>query len=66
MGYQEALKVYALTEQAIFEVKYAAEEERKITHAKHISEHYRNILDRLDIKITGERALLARYKALEN
>jgi hypothetical protein len=45
-------------------VKFAAEEERKITHAKHIDQYYAEALDRLDVKLTGVRAYLGRIEAI--
>ena len=53
-----------LVEHAIASVKFAAEEERRITHDKHIDQHYVEALDRLDVKLTGARAYLGRIEAL--
>ena len=53
---EKAQRQLDLITDAIAAVKYAAEEERKITHAKHIDPHYQEALDRLDVKLTGGRA----------
>ena len=59
-----AKKVVELVEHAIWNVRFAAEEERKLTHAKHIDEHYREALERLDVKLTGANAYLKRVEVL--
>jgi hypothetical protein len=61
---EKAKKQVLLVEHAIFNVKFAAEEERKITHSKHIDTYYQEALDRLDVKITGARAYLGRIEAI--
>jgi hypothetical protein len=61
---ERAKKQLLLVEHAIFNVKFAAEEERKITHAKHIDQYYVEALDRLDVKLTGARAYLGRIEAV--
>jgi len=69
-GYNEFLKVRNGTRQlelvlgAIAAVKSAAEEERKITHSKHIDKYYSEALDRLDVKLTGARAYADRVGAI--
>jgi hypothetical protein len=54
----------SLTEHAIFNVKFAANEERKLTHAKHIDKFYVEALDRLEVKLCGDRAYLSRVEIL--
>lgn len=61
-----AEKQLMLTEHAIFNVKFAANEERKITHAKHINTYYAEALDRLEVKLCGDRAYLSRVEILGN
>lgn len=61
---EKAQKAVLLVEHAIFNVKFAANEERKITHAKHIDKHYVDALDRLDLKLTGARAYLTRIETI--
>jgi hypothetical protein len=61
---ERAKKQLLLVEHAIFNVKFAAEEERKITHNKHIDRYYAEALDRLDVKLTGARAYLGRIEAV--
>lgn len=53
---EKAQRKLDLVVDAIAAVKFAAEEERKITHAKHIDTFYEEALDRLDVKLTGARA----------
>lgn len=60
-----AQKRLLLTEHAIFNVKFAAAEERKLTHAKHIDKYYVEALDRLEVKLCGDRAYLSRVEILE-
>ena len=61
---EKAQKKLDLVVDAIAAVKFAAEEERKITHAKHIDQYYAEALDRLDLKLTGARAYLGRIEAI--
>lgn len=61
---EKAQRQLDLIVHAISEVKRAAEEERKITHAKHIDPLYREALDRLDVKITGARAYAFRVQTV--
>ena len=49
---------------AIAAVKFAAEEERKITHARHIDQYYVEALDRLEVKLTGARAYAYRVMTI--
>ena len=62
MVLEKAQQAVLLVEHAIFNVKFAAEEERKITHARHIDQFYAEALDRLDVKLTGARAYLTRIE----
>ena len=61
---EKAQRKLDLVEHAIFNVKFAAEEERKITHAKHIDFFYQEALDRLDVKLTGARAYAYRVQTI--
>ena len=61
---EKAQKAVMLVEHAIFNVKFAAEEEKKMSHAKHIDQHYVEALDRLDVKLTGARAYLTRIETI--
>jgi hypothetical protein len=49
---------------AIIAVKFAAAEERKITHAKHIDQDYLDALNCLDLKLTGARAYAYRVQTI--
>lgn len=68
MTYMTALEIaqkrVLLTEHAVFNVKFAAAEERKMTHAKHIDQYYVEALDRLEVKLCGDRAYLSRVEIL--
>lgn len=61
---EKAQRVVYLVEHAIWCIKQSAEEERKITHAKHIDQYYTEALDRLDVKLTGARAYLTRIETI--
>ncbi len=61
---EKAQRQLDLIEHAIWNVKFAAEEERKITHAKHIDPFYAEALDRLDVKLTGARAYAYRIETI--
>lgn len=61
---EKAQRRLDLITDAIAAVKFAAEEERKITHAKHIDQFYAEALDRLDVKLTGTRAYLTRIETI--
>ena len=61
---EKAQRKLDLVVDAIAAVKFAAEEERKITHAKHIDQFYAEALDRLDVKLTGTRAYLTRIETI--
>ena len=52
---EKAQRQLDLITDAIAAVKFAAEEERKITHARHIGSNYRDALDCLELKLTGAR-----------
>jgi hypothetical protein len=54
----------AYTEHAIFNVTFAANEERKMLHTKHINQFYTEALDRLQVKLVGDRAYLSRVEIL--
>jgi len=49
---------------AIAAVKFAAEEERKITHSTYIDPLYKEALDRLDVKLAGIRTRAFRMQTL--
>lgn len=53
---EKAQRQLDLITDAIAAVIYAAEEERKITHSKHIDPLYQEALDRLTLKLVGARA----------
>ena len=59
-----AQKRMLLTEHAIFNVKFSAEEERKLTHSKHIDHYYVEAMERLNVKLVGDRAYLSRVEIL--
>ena len=61
---EKAQRQLDLITDAIAAVKYAAEEERKVTHAKHIDPYYREALDRLDVKLVGARAYAFRVQTI--
>lgn len=61
---EKAQRKLDLVVDAIAAVKFAAEEERKITHAKHIDTFYAEALDRLDLKLTGARAYAYRVQTI--
>jgi hypothetical protein len=61
---EKAQRQLDLVVDAIAAVKFAAEEERKITHAKHIDPYYREALDRLEVKLTGARAYAYRVQTI--
>jgi hypothetical protein len=61
---EKAQRKLDLITDAIAAVKFAAEEERKITHAKHIDKFYAEALDCLDLKLTGARAYAYRVQTI--
>lgn len=61
---KRAQRQLALVEHAIFNVRFAASEEQKLTHSKHIDPYYIEALDRLDVKLTGVRAYLSRVETV--
>ena len=61
---EKAQRQLDLITDAIAAVKSAAEEERKITHAKHIDPYYQEALDRLDVKLTSARAYAYRVMTI--
>ena len=61
---EKAQRQLDLIVDAITAIKFAAEEERKITHAKHIDPYYQEALDRLDVKLTGARAYAHRVMTI--
>lgn len=61
---EKAQEAVLLAEHAIWNVKFAAEVERKMTHAKHIDPHYQEALDRLDVKLSGARAYAHRVMTI--
>jgi hypothetical protein len=54
-----------LTEHALADVKFAAEEERRISHNKHISGFYRRMINELETKLDCERAALKKQQVLQ-
>lgn len=61
---EKAQRQLDLITDAIAAVKFAAKEERKITHAKHIDPYYQEALDRLEVKLTGEQAYAYRVMTI--
>lgn len=61
---EKAQRQLDLITDAIASVKFAAEEERKVLHTKHIDPLYQKVLDDLDIKLTGVRAYAFRVQTL--
>ena len=61
---EKAQRKLDLIVHAISEVKRAAEEERKVTHTKHIDPLYQEALDDLDVKLTGARAYAFRVQTV--
>lgn len=53
---EKAQRRLDLITDAIAAVKFAAEEERKITHSKHIDQDYLDALDCLAVKYAGASA----------
>ena len=61
---EKAQRRLDLITDAIAAVKFAAEEERKITHAKHLDPDYLDALDHLELKLTGARAYAFRVMTI--
>ena len=61
---EKAQRRLDLITDAIAAVKFAAEEERKITHAKHIDDDYCTALEYLELKLTGARAYAFRVQTI--
>ena len=61
---EKAQRRLYLIEHAIQIIKVVAEEERKITHDKHIDPYYQEALDRLEVKLTGARAYAFRVQTI--
>lgn len=61
---EKAQRRLDLITDAIAAVKFAAEEERKIIHSKHIDQYYVEALDRLEVKLTGARAYAYRVQTI--
>lgn len=61
---EKAQQQLNLITDAIAAVERAAEEERKITHNKHIDQRYVEALNILDIKLTGARAYAFRVQTI--
>ena len=64
MSARDLEKTILLTEHALFAVKFAAEEERVISHSKHISGFYRSMINEFESKLDAERALLKRIETV--
>jgi hypothetical protein len=60
----QAQRRLGLITDAIDAVRFAAEEDRKITHDNAIDPYYREALDRLEVKRAGMRAYAFRVKTL--
>ena len=61
---EKAQRQLDLITDAVAAIKFAAEEECKITHSKHIDPLYQEALDRLDVKLTGVRAYAFRVQTV--
>lgn len=61
---EKAQRQLDLITDAIAAVKHAAEQERKITHAKHLDPFYLEALNRLETKLTGARAYAFRVQTV--
>lgn len=61
---EKAQKAVDLVDHAIFNLNFAAEEERKMTHAKHIDQYYYEALVRLGVKKVGAEAYLSRIQTI--
>lgn len=61
---EKARKSLILAEHAVFNVRFAAEEERKLTHSKNIVQNYVEALDRLEVKLVGARAYFNRIETI--
>ena len=61
---EKAQRRLDLITDAIAAVKFAAEEERKITHTKHIDYDYCMALEYLELKLSGARAYAFRVQTI--
>ena len=61
---EKAQRNLDLITDAIASVKFAADEERKMNHSKHIDPLYQKVLDDLDVKLTGARAYAFRVQTI--
>lgn len=61
---EKAQRQLNLITDAIAAVRYAAEEERKVTHVKHLDPFYLEALNRLETKLTGARAYAFRVQTI--
>lgn len=61
---EKAQQQMNLITDAIAAVERAAEEERKVTHARHIDERYVEALNILDIKLFGAGAYARRVQTI--
>ena len=61
---EKAQREVELIDRAINTLKECAAEERKMYHAKHIDQYYREALDRLEVKKVGADAYLYRIKVI--
>ena len=61
---EKAQRQLDLIKSAIAIVEALAEEDRKVTHVKHIDTYYREALDRLEVKLTGARAYAFRVMTI--
>ena len=63
--FEKLEQVILLTEHALINVKFAAEEERRITHSRHINGSYRQMINELETKLDCERAVLKKRQVLQ-
>lgn len=61
---EKAQRQLDLITDAIAAVRYAAEEERKVTHVKHLDPFYLEALNRLETKLTSARAYTFRVQTI--
>lgn len=64
MDPEQAQRQVDLITAAIEAVRSAADEERRITHSKHIDPLYHQALGRLEAKLTGARAYAFRVQII--
>lgn len=61
---EKAQERMRIANEAFAQVQALANQDRKLSHGKHISSHYSAALDQLDRERTGARAYLARFSTV--